>query len=1535
MLKKILSLMGVAGLLFGACSDDIGRITINETYKPSFMSNMMGYKPFVELKFIDNSLKDANLDGWEINITKKNGDSVVYPLDGDCSGSGDDDYISIELNNANELDLANGTTITLKDADGKYVDYLKIGDIDEYMAEQCDYDYDIDADSSSSLEVDIYRDPDGTGDWITESKSIWQMFSSHNSECNNNNNNPIVVNDDDDADDGDGCDTPKYHTIREAIDAIKNREESLDPPYTIKVCSNENNKSAYSEQLLIDDNSLFKDLVIERADKSKPYYIQNDDVTPIIIDNVDSVTIQGAVIDSGERGIEFNNSIDKFVLNDVNISADKCGLYKIHQENKFMSSFKMYGGSIVSKDESAICLRDINDSECINKFFSFSLKAPKFGFNMVDNVKGCMVIANADIDADNGAVCSEMNVSMTHSKGKRNRLKSKFLGIRLAGINNHNKTIFGFRGLDITIDKGNSNSMTTTLSDADSCDGDSSANGYGIYVDEAQRDDSSQDFNYTIDDVNIVSDDKGAFINSGYHPVVTNLNIDSANDSLEINNTYSLTLSNLTLKSSNEFSLKLGNMDKPYFSDISSISKKGVFFRDVTNPSIIGKNGFKKLVSRDGDGIYFAGKSDEVTIKNVMLKVPNGNGFVFEGTANNFTIENNYFLDIGKSGIYFKGPNNQAGSGAKLTHNLFYGDNQAITIENQSSPFELNVSNNTFFKPADKSIDNDEDDIVVDSNYWGSYPFGEGKSDKNETPTTTGDAPKSDNHYLKHSPVDFEILDLQFDECDDSDPTDNIKPLVSLETNKSDTSRYDLGKINSSLEFNLSAKVQAKSSDGTFLKLNDEVTFMAWVKREGNGTIIASGDNNLTIEDGKVNFNLNIDGQVKNLSLNDKLNVGRWYQIIACYDGDNMMIYTDGEKNVSQSASGYIENYDTNVTIGGSYAGGTKITIDEPRILRFSICNDENVKKVFEYENQLKEYYTARDREGTECAVKPLPPHNFEAKDKGRDDNNISTLKYGNELNLTIFVKEGNFSGKVWAVIQDSDNNISEINESEWNEESEKNITIKGVSAISKDAYIYIKYDDNTTQNDDGETNSTDHFAIIPAKYLFDIPAKIKAGETYSIEVNTTDKNGNRLKNYNQTLDGTTEKNSTLIFIHKDGTKEDNETIELSFDNGVASKDDFNISDVGNYRLELNDTNFAKIDKDDTAEKDRTIFSYCDISVVPYKFRVLIDTNQTSNGKSWLYHSKEFNYSLKARVEALNKDNQLLKHFDRDEYSTDVDSYINFDISMANSDDDFNLTYLKLENGDISSKEIKAGNGNYKIDYTIKDSNFSKGRSSLFGVIAYIEKNISNPVSPISAKFGEVNSSTDSIDEGTDVDANISYYYPRIETTDLETTITPDDVNQTIIVYDKNKTDAKNRFDSSQVLIDWYLNKDDDFSVVNNFEMRKSSNRDSSLIDINISKEDTDDGYIQFTIDNNTTPKTKFGYVHLDTPLYLWYSKYNKKYDYSEDSSCLSHYCFEYSFEKAGSSPLYDVGSGTFSGTESNNTTTETNSSRHGVKIYR
>ena len=1498
-MKKItLLILFVISLVAGDCSGDIGRMTINEAYKDTGLINqfMGSHKPFVEMKFIDDELKDENLSGWKVIITKNNGDEKEYDLSEACKNN--DDYISIELDSSDEIDTANGTTIVLKDADGNYVDWLKIGngsDVDE-EASKCNYDYDNTADGSSQAEVDIYRDPDGTGDWITEANNgfMSMLTSEDGSECDDNTGSAIIVNDDTDKDDGEGCDNPDYSTIKEAVDAIKNgdRDEK-----TIKVCSNANAKDAYSDVLDLNDDSL-KGLTIQRADKEKPYYIVNDDNTPIIIDDVNKVTIKGAVIETKQKGIELKNNIDGFILSDTNITSDKCGVEKIHTDNKFMNNFKMYGGYIEAKNESALCLQDINASGCDNKFFSFRLKTPKFGFNMLDNVTGCAIIGNGNIEADDGAVCSDMNISITHSRGKLNFFKSKNLGIRVGG------GAFQFAGISIEIDTSSQTSSSSSCKDDNS-------NGFGIYID---RDD--KDFNYTIEDTALKSDSNGVYIkgNSEAKFSIKDSKFVAKNSAFEVaNSTGEWNITNTEFNSSDEYALKITGGDKPFISNVTAISKKGIYFKDVLNMKISGKKSLKKVVATDGDALYFAGNSGNFNIQKLMLKAPNGNGIVFEGSGDKFNLQNNYFLECQK-GIYFSGSNNRASSDANLSNNFFMNNQENdIKIDNSNNSFDLTIKNNSFFtKKGKDAIYNSEDDIKVTNNYWGSFPFGDGPSDRDEKGKTTN-IEKIDNDTEIESPVVFEKIDYQFDECDDSDPQDTQNPKAIVSAKKYNTTRDDFDVINSSLVFANDSYVDIENVD-----LDDEVTFLFWIKPKSDGNIIADQDNNLTIKNNRIEFSLHLGDEVKTIK-SDSLDSDKWYQVVACYDGEEMKIFIDGELNSSQSATGFIKNYDTNLTIG---KGGFEGEIDEIKILRVSICNDDNIKNVYQFEKKRKEYYNQRDRESTSCSAVPTE---VDAVDKGADEN-ITTKKVGVDFDLTLKANQ-KFSGKMYAVVRDNnDKNLSNVDISEWNDETEKNVTITNLKDISREAHIYIKWDDNSSKDDDGEGNSTDKFAVIPTKYVFDVPSEIKAGEVYSIEINATDDN-DKNQSYNQVLDSSVDKNSTIVFIHKNGDREDNITLKLEFKNGVANRDDFNITDIGKYSLELNDTDFAKIDKDDTPEKDRTIYGSTEIKVVPYKFKIEIKTDKTSNNRKNLYHSPDYNYTLEANITALDKNGNLLTHFDKNEYATDVNASLKIILTKFD-DKDRNLTYITIENGEKSENQLLIKNGSYEINYSIKDSNFTKGRSSNFSFIAYIKKTINNPISPIDLNITELNTTSKTAEnEGATIENNVTYLYPKVVTRDIFTTYIDENSSLDIVVYDENRTDAKNRLGiENLLLINWY--KVDDTIPVNQDIMRLNSKNSSDKIDINLTYDSN-----QIEVDNNTTPKTTFGIIHLDTPTYLWYSKFNKKYDYSTNSECINHYCIEYNF-KGNSNNQSDVGSGEFVGSEVNNSK-DLNQTRHGVRIYR
>ena len=92
--------------------------------------------------------------------------------------------------------------------------------------------------------------------------------------------------------------------------------------------------------------------------------------------------------------------------------------------------------------------------------------------------------------------------------------------------------------------------------------------------------------------------------------------------------------------------------------------------------------------------------------------------------------------------------------------------------------------------------------------------------------------------------------------------------------------------------------------------------------------------------------------------------------------------------------------------------------------------------------------------------------YTFDAKDIGRSDKNISTKKIGYDINVTVTCDK-EFSGDVYTVIQENDKNISDVNKTTWDTETEKNVTLINITKTSKDAYIHIEW----TSSDSGSSS--------------------------------------------------------------------------------------------------------------------------------------------------------------------------------------------------------------------------------------------------------------------------------------------------------------------------------------------------------------------------------------------------------------------------------------------------------------------------------
>jgi hypothetical protein len=155
------------------CSGYTGMLTINEyqnnpNYKddlkpPHNLANNAGFVPgnYVEIKYLDFLIKQNISGSWHVAIYTTAGSAVLSwdDRDLDCK---DPRYAVFEF--PNKVMGARGYVVVTDD-NGNEVDVLNIDHSDHY-AQQCTaFPYDTDF-GSSAQNKDLFRDPDGTGDWF-------------------------------------------------------------------------------------------------------------------------------------------------------------------------------------------------------------------------------------------------------------------------------------------------------------------------------------------------------------------------------------------------------------------------------------------------------------------------------------------------------------------------------------------------------------------------------------------------------------------------------------------------------------------------------------------------------------------------------------------------------------------------------------------------------------------------------------------------------------------------------------------------------------------------------------------------------------------------------------------------------------------------------------------------------------------------------------------------------------------------------------------------------------------------------------------------------------------------------------------------------------------------------------------------------------------------------------------------------------------------------------------------------------------------
>ncbi len=675
------------------------------------------------------------------------------------------------------------------------------------------------------------------------------------------------------------------------------------------------------------------------------------------------------------------------------------------------------------------------------------------------------------------------------------------------------------------------------------------------------------------------------------------------------------------------------------------------------------------------------------------------------------------------------------------------------------------------------------------------------------------------------------------------------------------------------------------------------------------------------------------NGNYVYLKSNTTPQVNLWYHVVLVHHIDNKNdLYVNGIKEASNThAIAFTSN---NLEIGRFYTdlGGLMFDgqIDEFKIFN-SALNPAQVSMIYNNEKDKKNW------DGSERVCSCNLAYKFDALDIFRDinDRNISTKIVNQPFNLTIVSLDKNntklqdFNGTVCASV---DNNTTKL---DFRDQNSSVVTFK-IQKAMRDVRVHISWKKDADEScplvvDDNETNSTDNFAIRPKAFdISNYPNTIYAGEDFNISFEALDNSGANTTDYNESNGTSFDINVSEI---KNGCFSGTYSGDVSFSDGgnttVANYDE--VGEINITTAEINGSEFAKVDEDDTNDSDRLIKEKnITIKIKPYDLNLTYDISNIN----WTYMDSNLSHAqtyikLNAMISAYAKGKTTtLQDFNSTCYAKDIN--ISFLDTNITHNDKFNGTYYDV----IKDKNLTDNNfANLTKDYnwTIDKSDFINGEGNL-SIRFNVGRNYSKAIPPVDVHFRDINITTPNLsknENNTSMDNNITFYYGRVKTKDIDTN--KHSVHHTL---DVEVYSTSNLPLFRQNSLSWYSMKDDNITKIINFLPKKdfmmNSGAKTGISDIN-STQNILNGIVDFTITNSWTSPDS-AYIHLKIPKYLWYSRYNG-YDDNSSSDCGSHPCFKYNYlQKIGSS---NIQSGDFNGTNIGSEYNASKVSKRGVKVFR
>ncbi|RUM61942.1 MAG: hypothetical protein DSZ03_07680 [Sulfurimonas sp.] len=371
---------------------------------------------------------------------------------------------------------------------------------------------------------------------------------------------------------------------------------------------------------------------------------------------------------------------------------------------------------------------------------------------------------------------------------------------------------------------------------------------------------------------------------------------------------------------------------------------------------------------------------------------------------------------------------------------------------------------------------------------------------------------------------------------------------------------------------------------------------------------------------------------------------------------------------------------------------------------------------------------------------------------------------------------------------------------------------------------------------------------------------------------------------------------------------------------------------------EINGSEFAFVDRDDTNDSQRLIAPYDqNLTLLPYELNVTQTRLYASTLTNWLYMADigDMNASLHVKVEASNKQHQLLEDFNSSCYAKDVS--IRFGVlTDGNESIDMNFT----------ASEGRFSDGSRIKNAPLRDINQSMRIPTAFfeDGIGYaimdfnVHRNYYQPYNPFSisglkATFTGATVSKVRYDDTTLNDGNLSFYYARLKTTDMKTSqdnaANPIDIE----VYDTQKSTYTNGFQRNSLA--WWRNERHNNALFGDISAVEATSGSTYTPPVTFSLSSTDisspnNGTITLTLPRHDGRHI----LHVKTKPWLWYipQSFGSRYNDAINSKCTSHPCFIYVFQDESS--LDTISSGTYKG---GNTKVYDRGeyNKQGVKVFR